>query len=132
MDRKAIIDIGSNSIKFFVGELASDGTVATVTDANDIARLGEGLDKTGALSAEAMERNARAVERFAAQAKELGANEVVAVGTMALRRASNSGEFLALVRDACGLEVRILPGEEEARLAYLAVLSALPLTDGRS
>jgi len=130
MDRKAIIDIGSNSIKFFVGEPASDGTVATVTDANDIARLGEGLDKTGALSTEAMERNARAVERFAAQAKELGANEVVAVGTMALRRASNSGEFLALVRDACGLEVRILPGEEEARLAYLAVLSALPLTDG--
>ena len=44
MSRKAIIDIGSNSIKFFVGELAADRTIKTVLDTNDIARLGEGLD----------------------------------------------------------------------------------------
>ena len=47
MSRKAIIDIGSNSIKFFVGELAEDKTIRTVLDTNDIARLGEGLDATG-------------------------------------------------------------------------------------
>lgn len=98
MARKAIIDIGSNSIKFFVGELAADKTIKTVEDANDIARLGEGLDKTGAISPEAMQRNVEAVTKFAARAKELGAEEIVSVGTMALRKASNSADFVAAVK----------------------------------
>lgn len=130
MARKAIIDIGSNSIKFFVGELAADKTIKTVEDANDIARLGEGLDKTGAISPEAMQRNVEAVTKFAARAKELGAEEIVSVGTMALRKASNSADFVAAVKKACGVEVKIIPGEEEARLSYLAVLSGLTLQGG--
>ena len=129
MSRKAIIDIGSNSIKFMVCDRAEDGTVLPVLDTNDIARLGEGLDKTGEISPEAMERNVAAVAAFAAKAKELGAEEIAAVGTMALRKAANSGEFIAKVQDACGVTVQIIPGEEEARLSYLAVLSALPLGD---
>lgn len=130
MSRKAIIDIGSNSIKFFVGELAADRTITTVLDTNDIARLGEGLDKTGLISPEAMERNVAAVAAFRAKAEELGADQVVAVGTMALRSAKNSGEFVEKVKAACGVEVQIIPGEEEARLSYLAILSGLPLQGG--
>ncbi|MCR4627673.1 MAG: Ppx/GppA family phosphatase [Treponema sp.] len=130
MARKAIIDIGSNSIKFFVGELAADKTITTIEDANDIARLGEGLDKTGAISPEAMQRNVDGVAKFAARAKELGADEIVSVGTMALRKASNSADFIAAVKKACGVEVKIIPGEEEARLSYLAVLSGLTLQGG--
>lgn len=130
MSRKAIIDIGSNSIKFFVGELAADRTITTVLDTNDIARLGEGLDKTGLISPEAMERNVAAVAAFRAKAEELGADQVVAVGTMALRNAKNSGEFVEKVKAACGVEVQIIPGEEEARLSYLAILSGLPLQGG--
>ena len=127
MSRKAIIDIGSNSIKFFVGELAADRTIKTVLDTNDIARLGEGLDSTGAISPEAMERNVASVAAFAKQAKELGADRIVSVGTMALRKASNSAEFVKKVKKTCGIEVQIIPGEEEARLSYLAILSGLPL-----
>ena len=130
MSRKAIIDIGSNSNKFFVGELAADRTIPTVLDTNDIARLGEGLDKTGLISPEAMERNVAAVAAFRAKAEELGADQVVAVGTMALRNAKNSGEFVEKVKAACGVEVQIIPGEEEARLSYLAILSGLPLQGG--
>ena len=130
MSRKAIIDIGSNSIKFFVGELAADKTITTVLDTNDIARLGENLNKTGMICPEAMERNVASVANFCAKAKELGADEIVAVGTMALRTASNSAEFVEKVKAACGLEVQIIPGEEEARLSYLAVLSGLPLQGG--
>lgn len=130
MARKAIIDIGSNSIKFFVGELAADKTITTIEDANDIACLGEGLDKTGAISPEAMQRNVDGVAKFAARAKELGADEIVSVGTMALRKASNSADFIAAVKKACGVEVKIIPGEEEARLSYLAVLSGLTLQGG--
>ena len=127
MSRKAIIDIGSNSIKFFVGELAADRTIKTVLDTNDIARLGEGIDSTGAISPEAMERNVASVAAFAKQAKELGADRIVSAGTMALRKASNSAEFVEKVKKACGVEVQIIPGEEEARLSYLAILSGLPL-----
>ena len=127
MSRKAIIDIGSNSIKFFVGELSANGTIKTVLDTNDIARLGEGLDSTGAISPEAMERNVASVAAFAKQAKELGADRIVSVGTMALRKASNSAEFVEKVKKTCGIEVQIIPGEEEARLSYLAILSGLPL-----
>lgn len=127
MSRKAIIDIGSNSIKFFVGELAADITIKTVLDTNDIARLGEGLDSTGVISPEAMERNVASVAAFAKQAKELGADRIVSVGTMALRKASNSAEFVEKVKKTCGIEVQIIPGEEEARLSYLAILSGLPL-----
>ncbi len=127
MSRKAVIDIGSNSVKLFVGELAEDKTMKTVLDTNDIARLGEGLDATGLISDEAMERNVASVASFAAKAKELGADQIVSVGTMALRKAGNSGIFLKKVKDACGVDVNIIPGEEEARLSYLAVLSGLPL-----
>jgi len=127
MSRKAIIDIGSNSIKFFVGELAEDKTIKTVLDTNDIARLGEGLDATGLISDEAMERNVASVAAFAAKAKELGADQIVSVGTMALRKAGNSDIFVKKVKEACGVDVNIIPGEEEARLSYLAILSGLPL-----
>ena len=127
MSRKAIIDIGSNSIKFFVGELAEDKTIKTVLDTNDIARLGEGLDASGLISDEAMARNVASVAAFAAKAKELGADQIVSVGTMALRKAGNSDIFVKKVKDACGVDVNIIPGEEEARLSYLAILSGLPL-----
>lgn len=130
MKRIAIIDIGSNSIKFLVGERCSDGTVATLIDQNDSARLGEGLWESGALSDAAMERNAAAVARFAALARETGAEETVCVGTMALRSAANSADFLRVVEETCGLAVRVIPGEEEARLSYLAVRSGLPVDDG--
>lgn len=130
MKRVGIIDIGSNSIKFFVGEKCEDGTIKTIIDKNDIARLGEGLRETGRISDEALERNAQSVAAFAAEAKENGADMIVSVGTMALRSAANSADFVARVKELCGVEVQIIPGEEEARLSYLAILSGMPVPDG--
>ena len=130
LKRVAIIDIGSKSIKFFVGKKQEDGTIKTLLDTNDIAALGEGLSKTGRISDEALERNAQSVKNFAEKAKELEAEKIVAVGTMALRSAENSADFVARVKELCGVEVQIIPGEEEARLSYLAVLSGLSLQDG--
>lgn len=130
MKRVGIIDIGSNSIKFFVGEKCEDGTIKTIIDKNDIARLGEGLRETGRISDEALERNAQSVAAFAAEAKENGADMIVSVGTMALRSAANGADFVARVKELCGVEVQIIPGEEEARLSYLAILSGMPVPDG--
>lgn len=130
MERLSVIDIGTNSIKFCVAQKASDGTLEVLKDANDIARLGEGLRETGLISPEALERNAQSVAAFAKEAEEMGVSRVLAVGTMALRTAKNTADFTARVKELCGLTVDVLPGDEEARLAYLAVLSGLPVQEG--
>ena len=130
MERLSVIDIGTNSIKFCVAQKASDGTLEVLEDANDIARLGEGLRETGLISPEALERNAQSVAAFAKEAEEMGVSRVLAVGTMALRTAKNTADFTARVKELCGLTVDVLPGDEEARLAYLAVLSGLPVQEG--
>ena len=97
--RKAIIDVGTNSIKFCLAEETGNGSYTVVKDTNDIARLGEGLKETGLIGPEPLERNAQSVANFAAEAKAAGADEVVAVGTMALRTAKNAAAFIARVRD---------------------------------
>jgi len=131
MKKIAIIDVGSNSIKFFLGEKGADGTLSTILDKNDIARLGEGLRETGMINPEAIQRNSQAIANFAQTARENGADEIFCVGTMALRNAKNTDEFVKLVKDTCDVNLIVIPGEEEARLSYLAVLSALPLSDGK-
>lgn len=78
-----------------------------------------------------MERNVAAVSAFVLKARELSADQIVAVGTMALRNASNSEEFLSKVKARSGIEVKIIPSDEEARLSYLAILSGLPLQGGK-
>ncbi len=123
MERQAVIDVGSNSIKLLLAEPGDKGSVKTVIDKSNIVRLGEGLKETGRISREAMERNCQAITEFSRLAVENEAHDVVGVGTMALRSAENSAEFLKMVKDASGVEVRVISGDEEARLAYLAVLS---------
>lgn len=130
MRKIAIIDIGTNSIKFCIAGKRENGGVDVLLDENDIARLGEGLRETGRISEEALERNARCVAGFAGRAREQGVTEILAVGTQALRTARNSGDFIARVAELSGVQVGVIPGEEEARLSYLAVLSALPVRDG--
>lgn len=129
-DRKAVIDVGTNSIKFHVAGQRPDGSLETVLDENDIARLGEGLRETGKISPEPLERNARSVENFVKKARAMGVGTPVILGTMALRTAANAPEFLSRVKELTGLDVRIIPGEEEARLSWLAVLSGLPRVSG--
>ena len=123
--RKAIVDVGTNSIKFCLAEGTGAGGYKVVKDVNDITRLGEGLKDTGRIGAEALERNARSVANFVGEAKAAGADEIVAVGTMALRVAENAADFIARVKELCGVELRVLSGEEEAQLSYVAVMSGI-------
>jgi len=130
MGTHAVIDIGTNSLKMHVATSAA-GNTTVLGDFTDVTRLGEGLHETGELGAEAIARNVEAIASFQAKALELGAETVIAVGTMALRSASNTSDFTDAVRERCGLEVEVVPGEEEARLSYLAVLSGLGTGEGR-
>lgn len=131
MGRKAVIDIGTNSIKFILAEMGNGGQFKAVMDKNNIAQLGEGLKETGKISPEAMARNCAAVKEFAEIARAEGADEIFAVGTMALRKASNTAEFAKMVKDEAGIEIRVIPGDDEARYSYLAVVSGIDLGQGR-
>jgi exopolyphosphatase/guanosine-5'-triphosphate,3'-diphosphate pyrophosphatase len=128
--RFAVVDVGTNSVKFHIGERRADGVWRTLVDRAEITRLGEGLTETGVLNPEPMERTIEAIAAMAGEAKRSGADDIAAVGTAVLRIAPNSTAFVAAVRAACGVEVEIVSGEEEARLAYLAAKSGLGLTQG--
>ena len=128
MDKYAILDIGSNSIKFFLFSI-ENGRSTTIVDTNNISRLGEGLQKTGKISDEAIDRNIPALSEFVGIAEKEKVKEIIAVGTMCLRTASNSEMFLNKVKEKLALNIRVISGEEEARLSYLAVLSTIGFTD---
>ena len=131
MARYAVVDVGTNSVKFHVGEKRADGSWTTVVDRAEVTRLGEGLDAGGgAFTPEAMERTVAAIAGMAAEAQREGCAAVAAVGTMGVRTARNSGDLLASVERRCGLRIEVIPGAEEARLAYLAVKAGLGLGVG--
>jgi exopolyphosphatase/guanosine-5'-triphosphate,3'-diphosphate pyrophosphatase len=126
--RAAVIDVGTNSVKFHVGERSSEGNWRTVVDRADVTRLGEGLADAGRLSPRAIDRTVEAIVANAGEARRLGASRIAAVGTAGLRMAPNANVLVDAVRDRCGVEVEILPGEEEARLAYAAALTGLDIS----
>ena len=125
----AVIDVGTNSVKFNISE-RRDGTWRTVVDRAEVTRLGEGLDKTGEISPDAMERTVTAIAAMAAEAKQNNVAALAAVGTMGMRTARNSQQFIDAVEKRCGVKIEVIPGDEEGRLAYIAVKSGLGLSAG--
>ena len=130
MPRYAVIDVGTNSVKFHIGEKGEGGRWRTIVDRAEITRLGEGLEETGEINAEAMRRTVSAIAAMVAEAKDKGVIAVAAVGTMGMRTARNSQQFVDAVQQRCGVRIEVIPGEEEGRLAYLAVESGLGLAEG--
>jgi exopolyphosphatase/guanosine-5'-triphosphate,3'-diphosphate pyrophosphatase len=123
--RYAVVDVGTNSVKFHVGERTAEGGWTTVADRAEVTRLGEGLDAVGRLGARQMERTLDAIAGMVDQAHRDGVAATAAVGTAGLRIAANSAEFVAAVRESAGIEIEVISGEEESRLAYLAATSGL-------
>ena len=130
MPRYAVIDVGTNSVKFNISERRPDGSWQTLVDRAEITRLGEGLEKTGAISPDAMERTVAAIAGMVSQAREAAVAAIAAVGTMGMRTAHNSQQFIDMVEQRCGARIETIPGTEEGRLAYLAVKAGLGLAEG--
>jgi exopolyphosphatase / guanosine-5'-triphosphate,3'-diphosphate pyrophosphatase len=125
-----VIDVGTNSVKFHISERLVDGSWRTLVDRAEVTRLGEGLREGGDFAPAAIQRTTDAIAGMAEEAARKGASAVAAVGTMGLRIARNSDAFIAAVRERCGVDIEVIPGEEEARLAYVAVVSRLDLGSG--
>jgi exopolyphosphatase/guanosine-5'-triphosphate,3'-diphosphate pyrophosphatase len=124
-ERYAVLDVGTNSVKFHIAERATDGAWRTIVDRAELTRLGEGLEKKGEITPEAVERTASAIAGMSEEAKRSGVRAVVAVGTAGLRIARNSAAVLQTIRARTGIAIHVISGEEEGRLAYLAVIAGL-------
>jgi exopolyphosphatase / guanosine-5'-triphosphate,3'-diphosphate pyrophosphatase len=123
--RFAVIDVGTNSVKLHVGERRAGNRWQTVVDRAEVTRLGEGLGETGVLQPEPLRRTADAVVGMVEESRREGAAEIAAVATAGMRQAENSAELVEAVRERCGVGIEVIPGEQEARLAYLAATSDL-------
>lgn len=126
MTRVAAIDCGTNTIRLLIAEADRDQSgrprLEVLRRRNEIVRLGQGVDRTGMLDPEALERTLRVVAAYATDCDELGVapGEAVRrfVATSATRDASNREDFVAGVRRLLGIEPEVVSGQEEARLSF--------------
>jgi exopolyphosphatase / guanosine-5'-triphosphate,3'-diphosphate pyrophosphatase len=126
--RVAVVDIGTNSTRLLVADVA-ERRVEQLERRTRVTRLGRGVDLSGQLSTEAIEAVCDTVGEYIALYQELDASQVVAIATSAVRDASNGDAFIAELRERFALSARVLDGSEEARLTYLGATSAHPPTE---
>ncbi len=121
------IDIGTNSIRLLLVRINLNHSYTILTQQKEVVRLGEGEFVDQTLQPEAMERAALVCRHFVDLAHSRDASEIFAVATSATREASNKAEFVHLLQSEAGLQVKVIPGREEARLIYLGVTSGIDL-----
>jgi exopolyphosphatase / guanosine-5'-triphosphate,3'-diphosphate pyrophosphatase len=115
--RVAAVDCGTNSLRLLVADLA-DGRKADVHREMRVVRLGEGVDRTGELSAGALERTRTALADYAATCRDLGVERTRMVATSATRDARNRDVFAALVEETLGTAPEVVTGDTEAALSF--------------
>ena len=124
--RVAAVDCGTNSIRLLVRDLPG----AELHREMRIVRLGQGVDKTGSLAPEALERTRVALVDYAAVCASLGVERTRMVATSATRDASNRSAFRELVMSTLGVEPEVVTGDEEASLSFLGATADLDVSDG--
>jgi len=129
-ERYAVIDAGTNSIKFHIAEHDVSGKWRTVVDRAEMTRLGEGLAPQGAIIDAALERTATAIAGMVEEARRHNVRAIAAVGTAGLRIASNGNEVVDAIRARTGVQIEVISGDEEGRLAFVAAKAGLGFTRG--
>ena len=130
MSRRAVIDIGTNSVKVLVADVAG-GSVVPLWETSEQTRLGRGFYETHRLLPEPIAATGVAVARFAGEARDRGAESVRVIATSAARDATNRDELLAAILSASGLTTEVISGETEAEWAFAGVASAPELAGQR-
>ncbi|MDQ0942924.1 Ppx/GppA phosphatase family protein [Streptomyces sp. V1I1] len=127
MTRVAAIDCGTNSIRLLVADAdPATGELADLDRRMTIVRLGQGVDRTGRLAPEALERTFAACREYAAVIKKHGAEKIRFVATSASRDASNRDDFVRGVLDILGVEPEVITGDEEAEFSFTGATRELP------
>jgi exopolyphosphatase/guanosine-5'-triphosphate,3'-diphosphate pyrophosphatase len=124
MSRVAAIDCGTNSIRLLIADI-SNGKFREVVRDMEIVRLGQGVDQTKSFHPDAIARTLSATEKFGSQIKSKGVEKIRFCATSATRDATNRNIFIDGVREILGVEVEVIPGEEEAALSFMGATKEL-------
>jgi exopolyphosphatase/guanosine-5'-triphosphate,3'-diphosphate pyrophosphatase len=117
--RVAVVDLGSNSTRLLIADVdPATGRVDELDRRTTVTRLGQGVDHTGRLAPEAIERVHTALTAYRHAIDDLRAEATIAVLTSAVRDAADGAAFTAAIRERYGLDARVLTGDEEARLTF--------------
>ena len=130
MRRLAVIDMGSNSFRLVVYSYTPGGAWTLTDEIREAVRVGAGMGDERLLQPGPMERAVSTASVFAAFCRAAGIDDVVAVGTSAIREAVNRDELLDRIRSATGLEVRVISAEDESHYDHLAIANSTTLADG--
>ncbi len=128
----AAIDIGTNTFRLLIAEVCHDLPKNTfsfreIHSERIITRLGEGIHDKGRLSEDAVNRSLAALKGFSDTISRLNVRRTSAVATSALREAANSADFIKKARQVTGLDIKIISGEEEARMTASGMLMDMPV-----
>jgi exopolyphosphatase/guanosine-5'-triphosphate,3'-diphosphate pyrophosphatase len=127
--RVAVVDIGTNSTRLLVADVDDAGGLTEVERRTQVTRLGDGVDRSGVLADDAMQRVLATVGDYRRRIDAHGAACAVAVMTSAVRDAANGAQFAARLRTDHGLAARTIGGDEEARLTFLGATTGRPPDD---
>lgn len=134
--RVAAIDCGTNSIRLLIADVVHDGDGGQrLTDVHRemrVVRLGQGVDVTGMLAQEALERTFAAVDDYAALIRSAAVERVRFVATSATRDAGNRDVFVAGIEARLGVAPDVVSGSEEAALSFAGAVSVLPMLENRN
>ncbi|MFF2107768.1 exopolyphosphatase [Rhodococcus sp. ACS1] len=135
MTRVAAVDCGTNSIRLLVADVDDKGALHDVCREMRVVRLGQGVDATGRLAPEAIERTRVALTEYAGMIADAGATAVRMVATSATRDASNREDFFSMTRDVLGAVIpgagaEVITGDEEARLSFNGAVGELDPSQG--
>ena len=128
MSRVAAIDCGTNSIRLLIADITGDN-FKEVLRTMEIVRLGQGVDQNKAFQPDAIDRTLNAVRLFKDQIASKGVEKIRFCATSATRDATNRNLFIDGVRDILGIEVEVIPGEEEAELSFIGATKELRQSD---
>jgi exopolyphosphatase/guanosine-5'-triphosphate,3'-diphosphate pyrophosphatase len=129
MLKLALLDIGSNSIHMILTEIQPDFSYKVLDRFKDVTRMGEETFKSGQLSPTALAKGTEVVKNLATLARNRGFTRIEAVATSAVREAANGGQFIEAIEQQSGIRVRVVTGQEEARLIYLGVRQSMDFGD---
>ena len=129
MENLAIIDMGSNSIRFIVMQINDNHSYFLQYQQKEAIRLGKGMSETGKLNPDGVKRALECLHVYKHMMEVMQVTRCIAVATAAARSASDGQQFIERIREETGIEIEIISGEREAYLGYLGVVNTIDAKD---
>ena len=129
MEHIAIIDMGSNSIRFVIAQIKDNKAYSFVYQDKETIRLGQGLSRTGSLTEEGMAKALKSLHVYKHIMDIKGIKTCLAVATAAVRNADNGMLFLERIKKETGISMSVIAGEREAYLGYLGAINTIDIQD---